>query len=95
MPPSRSLDTGDRPTGRELLVNFDFGEEPSDVICRDLDVDPSLFNRVLYRARQRFKELFESSAKVRRLTSELNALTSESEKHRDIASARSTRYRDH
>ncbi|MEM8934405.1 MAG: sigma-70 family RNA polymerase sigma factor, partial [Acidobacteriota bacterium] len=52
---------------REVLMRFYLGDEPSQTICDDLGVDPSLFNRVLYRARQRMRELWERSAKQTRL----------------------------
>jgi RNA polymerase sigma-70 factor, ECF subfamily len=49
------------PTGRdrELLMRFYVREEDKETICADLGLDSLHFNRVLYRARQRFKELLE------------------------------------
>ena len=52
---------------REVLMRFYLGDEPSQAICVELGVDPSLFNRVLYRARQRLRELWERSSRQTRL----------------------------
>ncbi len=43
---------------RRLLYRFYVAQEDKGEICRDLDIDPGIFNRILYRARQRFKELW-------------------------------------
>lgn len=48
---------GDR--DRELLLRFYVAEEDKETICADLDLSPLHFNRVLFRARQRLKELLE------------------------------------
>jgi RNA polymerase sigma-70 factor (ECF subfamily) len=52
---------GELPTDRDrqLLLRFYVGEEDKDTICTDLGLDHLHFNRVLFRARQRFKELLE------------------------------------
>lgn len=42
---------------REILNRFYVREQDKDKICRDLGVDDSHFNRVLYRARQRLRDL--------------------------------------
>jgi RNA polymerase sigma-70 factor (ECF subfamily) len=42
---------------RQLLLRFYVAEEEKEVICSDLGLDSLHFNRVLFRARQRFKEL--------------------------------------
>lgn len=42
---------------REILTRFYVREEDKEHICRDLGVDDSHFNRVLFRARQRLKDL--------------------------------------
>lgn len=42
---------------REILNRFYVREQDKDRICRDLGVDDSHFNRVLYRARQRLRDL--------------------------------------
>jgi RNA polymerase sigma-70 factor, ECF subfamily len=44
---------------RQLLLRFYLGEEDKAVLCRDLDLTPQHFNRVLFRARQRYRELYE------------------------------------
>jgi RNA polymerase sigma-70 factor (ECF subfamily) len=56
---------GELPTDRdrELLMRFYVGEEDKETICADLGLDSLHFNRVLFRARQRFKELFERAQK--------------------------------
>ncbi|MEA2604452.1 MAG: polymerase sigma-70 factor, subfamily [Acidobacteriota bacterium] len=52
---------GELPTDRDrqLLLRFYVGEEDKESICTDLGLDSLHFNRVLFRARQRFKELLE------------------------------------
>jgi RNA polymerase sigma-70 factor (ECF subfamily) len=42
---------------RELLMRFYVGEEDKEILCADLGLDSLHFNRVLFRARQRFKDL--------------------------------------
>lgn len=44
---------------RQLLLRFYVAEEDKERICADLGLDSLHFNRVLFRARQRFKELLE------------------------------------
>lgn len=44
---------------RQLLFRFYVGEEDKDRLCRDLALSSLHFNRVLFRARQRYKELYE------------------------------------
>ncbi len=55
---------GELPTDRDrqLLLRFYVAEEEKESICADLALDSLHFNRVLFRARQRFKELLEHSA---------------------------------
>lgn len=55
---------------RQLLVRFYLSDDSKHEICRDLEVDPGRFNRVLHRARQRLRELWERSEKRRLLFSE-------------------------
>lgn len=52
---------GELPTDRDqqLLMRFYVAEEEKETICSDLGLDRLHFNRVLFRARQRFKELLE------------------------------------
>lgn len=45
---------------REILSRYYIADENKEDICRDLDLSDLHFNRVLFRARQRYKELFES-----------------------------------
>jgi RNA polymerase sigma-70 factor (ECF subfamily) len=46
---------------RGILVRYYLTGDSREEICRDLEVDPGLFNRALYRARQRLRELWERS----------------------------------
>ena len=50
---------------RELLLRFYVTEEDKESLCADLGLDSLHFNRVLFRARQRFKELFLERRKKR------------------------------
>jgi RNA polymerase sigma-70 factor (ECF subfamily) len=52
---------GELPTerDRQLLLRFYVAEEEKESICADLALEPLHFHRVLFRARQRFKELLE------------------------------------
>lgn len=47
---------------RELLYRFYIAEDEKEEICRDLGLESLHFNRVLYRARQRYRELYERAA---------------------------------
>jgi RNA polymerase sigma-70 factor, ECF subfamily len=44
---------------RELLLRFYLGEEDKETLCREMAISPLHFHRVLFRARQRCKELLE------------------------------------
>jgi RNA polymerase sigma-70 factor, ECF subfamily len=44
---------------REILSRYYIAGEDKEDICRDLELSDLHFNRVLFRARQRYKELFE------------------------------------
>lgn len=44
---------------RELLVRFYLNDEDKDAICRELHLSQEHFNRVIFRARNRFRELLE------------------------------------
>jgi RNA polymerase sigma-70 factor (ECF subfamily) len=52
---------GELPTerDRQLLLRFYVAEEEKESICADLGLDSLHFNRVLFRARHRFKELLD------------------------------------
>ena len=45
---------------REILSRYYIADEAKEDICRDFDLSDLHFNRVLFRARQRYRELFES-----------------------------------
>lgn len=44
---------------REILSRYYIADQDKEEICRDLDLSDLHFNRVLFRARQRYRELFE------------------------------------
>jgi RNA polymerase sigma-70 factor (ECF subfamily) len=44
---------------REILRRYYINEDDKDAICADLGLTPLHFNRVLFRARQRYRELFQ------------------------------------
>ena len=44
---------------REILSRYYIADEPKEDICRALELSDLHFNRVLFRARQRYRELFE------------------------------------
>jgi RNA polymerase sigma-70 factor, ECF subfamily len=44
---------------REILSRYYVADETKEDLCRDLELSDLHFNRVLFRARQRYKELFE------------------------------------
>ncbi len=52
---------------RQLLLRFYIAEEEKELICRDLGLSSLHFNRVLFRARQRFKDLLERFEKRQNL----------------------------
>lgn len=45
---------------REILFRFYLAEEDKDAIARDFGIDSLQFNRILHRARQRYKEIVEN-----------------------------------
>lgn len=51
------LDELSRDRDREILKRFYVKEEDKQVICKDLKVDSAHFNRVLFRARERFRDV--------------------------------------
>jgi len=61
---------GELPTDRDrqLLLRFYVAEEDKESICADLGLESLHFNRVLFRARQRFKELLERFEKQQALS---------------------------
>ena len=52
---------------RQVLYRFYIAEDRKEVICRELGLSSQHFSRVLFRARQRFKELLEGFEKRERL----------------------------
>lgn len=56
----RLLDELETPRDRDLLRRFYLAEEEKETICEDLGLSPLHFNRVLHRARQRYKQIFEA-----------------------------------
>jgi len=48
---------------RQILLRFYLAEEDKAAICRDLGLTNLHFNRVLFRARERYRELFDERAK--------------------------------
>lgn len=49
---------------RQLLLRYYVSEEEKESLCSDLGLDSLHFNRVLFRARQRFKEILERHGSV-------------------------------
>ncbi len=52
---------------RQLLIRFYLKEEPKDRLCREYGISSLHFNRVLHRARARFRELWESERDLRQV----------------------------
>lgn len=50
------------PRDRQVLFRFYIAEEDKEVICEDLGLSSLHFNRVLHRARRRYRELYERNA---------------------------------
>lgn len=50
------------PRDRDVLLRYYVGEEPSHRICADLGLDSDHFYRVLHRARQRYRRLWDERA---------------------------------
>jgi RNA polymerase sigma-70 factor, ECF subfamily len=48
---------------REILFRFYIAEDEKDSICRDLGLTSLHFNRVLFRARERYRELYEETTR--------------------------------
>lgn len=46
---------------RQILYRFHVAEQDKEQVCDDLGLDTIHFNRVIFRARQRFKELWEKN----------------------------------
>ncbi|MEJ8566001.1 RNA polymerase sigma factor [Elongatibacter sediminis] len=61
------LDQLSMPRDRELLRRFYLNDEDKESICQDLGLSAQHFDRVLYRARQRMRELIEQQKGLRSL----------------------------
>ncbi len=57
----RLLSELDSERDRQILFRFYIAEEAKSLICADLGLGSLHFNRVLFRARERFRELFEEA----------------------------------
>ncbi len=53
------------PRDRQMLFRFYLAEDDKGEICRDLGLSSLHFNRVLHRARQRYRKLYEKTAGMR------------------------------
>lgn len=51
---------------RQLLLRFYLSDESKEEICADLEIEPERFNKVLFHARERLRELWERSEKRQR-----------------------------
>ncbi len=54
---------------RELLERFYLSEQSREEICQDLDLAPERFNQLIFRARERLRDLWERAEKRRRFFS--------------------------
>ncbi len=52
---------------REILRRFYLSDDDKDAICEDLELSPAHFDRVLYRAKQRMRELIDRQAGLKAL----------------------------
>ncbi|MEM1179515.1 MAG: sigma-70 family RNA polymerase sigma factor [Acidobacteriota bacterium] len=55
----RLMDELETPRDRDILCRFYLREEDKESICKDLGLSSLHFNRVLHRARQRYRRLYE------------------------------------
>lgn len=51
---------------RQLLLRFYLSDDGKEEICADLEIDPQRFNKVLFHARERLRELWERAEKRQR-----------------------------
>jgi RNA polymerase sigma-70 factor (ECF subfamily) len=51
---------------RQLLLRFYVSDDSKEEICADLEIEPERFNQVLFRARERLRELWERAEKRQR-----------------------------
>lgn len=59
---------------RQLLLRFYLSEDTKEEICADLGIEPERFNQVLFRARERLRELWKRAEKRQRFFSRANQL---------------------
>ncbi len=64
---SDALDELAVPRDREVLYRYYLGEEEKEAICKDLGLSPTHFDRVLYRARLRIRELIDQQDDLKKL----------------------------
>ena len=55
------------PRDREILMRYYLDDQDKDIICAELGLDSRHFNRVLFRAKRRFKELLIQAERRNRL----------------------------
>jgi RNA polymerase sigma-70 factor (ECF subfamily) len=51
---------------RQLLLRFYLSDESKEALCEDLEIEPERFHQVLFRARERLRELWERAEKRQR-----------------------------
>ena len=51
---------------RQLLIRFYLSDDSKEEICEDLEIEPLRFNKVLFHARERLRELWERAEKRQR-----------------------------
>ncbi|MFY9821191.1 MAG: RNA polymerase sigma factor [Thermoanaerobaculia bacterium] len=51
---------------RQVLLRFYLSDESKEEICADLEIEPGHFNQVIFRARERLRELWERAEKRQR-----------------------------
>ena len=51
---------------RQVLLRFYLSDHSKEEICADLEIEPSHFNQVIFRARERLRELWERAEKRQR-----------------------------
>ncbi len=56
---------------RQILAHFYLSDRTKQEICSDLDVDPGGFKKILFRARERLRELWDRAQKRQRFAEDL------------------------
>ena len=62
------------PRDREVLMRYYLSDVSKEELCRDLGIEAAQFKMILFRARQRLRELWERSEKRQRLGREAHAM---------------------